>query len=204
MKRQKDHDQILGIYVAWNPGPKLSPFSLHAYLDMQMQYSFDYCQQVSLPYSSQQCGTFYFKTSHKVQVFGMCCEPLSHQVFFLNQEAEQVADNCVGQNKNTTMLWYLAWRVVTGQHDRIQLHLGLFKKYYCRKDHADNMADLANCVRQCGQNVTCVLQLCKDWQFYYWNAFLDQCFGPLVGFGRYTCICVWQRVLSILKTVPTQ
>ena len=170
-----------------------------------MQYSFDYCQQVSLPYSSQQCGTFYFKTSHKVQVFGMCCEPLSHQVFFLNQEAEQVADNCVGQNKNTTMLWYLAWRVVTGQHDRIQLHLGLFKKYYCRKDHADNMADLTNCVRQCGQNVTCVLQLCKDWQFYDWNAFLGQWFGPLVGFGRYHTF-VFDRehpCVVKLKLMPT-
>ena len=67
----------------------------------------------------------------------MYCEPLSRQVFFLVDKAEQVgkgavvvvslvhaffhlhglgerhvtlqADNCVGQNKNTTMMWYLAW-----------------------------------------------------------------------------------------------
>ena len=97
------------------------------------------------------------------------------------------------QNKNTTMLWYLAWRVITGQHERIQLnfmlpghtkfrpdsYFGLFKKHYCRQDHADDMDDLVDCVRQCGQNVTCVPQLCKDWQYYDWNAYLGQWFGRL-------------------------
>lgn len=68
---------------------QLSPFISHSYLDMQMQYSFDYCQQVSLPYSLQQHGTFYFRTPHKVQVFGVCCEPLSCQMFFLIDETEQ-------------------------------------------------------------------------------------------------------------------
>ena len=214
-------DQILSCLKS---RAQLSPFSSHAYLDMQMQYSFDYCQQVSLPYSSQQRGTFHFRTPRKVQVFGVCCEPFSRQVFFLVDEAEQVgkgavvvvslvhaffhldglgetrvtlqADNCVGQNKNTTTMWYLAWRVITGQHDRIELnymlpghtkfcpdsYFGLFK-HYRRQDHVDNMADLVDCVQQCGQNVTCVHQLCKDWQLYDWNAFLGQWFGSLVGLG---------------------
>ena len=147
---QKDRDKILGCLES---RAQLSPFISHAYLDMQMQYSFDYCQQVTLPYSSQQRGTFYFRTPRKVQVFGVCCEPLSRQVFFLVDEAEQVgkgaavvvslvhaffhlhglgerrvtlqADNCVGQNKNSTMMWYLAWRVITGQHDRIELNFML-------------------------------------------------------------------------------
>ena len=116
--------------------------------------TFDYyCQQVSLPYSSQQRGTFYFRTPHKVQVFGVCCEATVSPSVFLIDEAEQVskgavavvslvhaffhlhrlgerhvtlqADNCVGQNKNTTMLWYLAWRVIIGQHNRIQLNFML-------------------------------------------------------------------------------
>ena len=223
-KRQKERDQILG---SMESRTKPTPFTSHAHLDMQMQYSFDYCQQVSLPYSSQQRGTFYFRTPRKVQVFGVCCEPLCRQVFFLIDEAEQAgkgavvvvslvhaffhlhglgerrvtlqADNCVGQNKNTTMMWYLAWRVITGQHEAIQLnfmlpghtkfrpdsYFGLFKKYYRRQDHVDDMDDLADCVRQCGQNVTCVPQLFQDWQYYDWNAFLGQWFGPLVGFGRY-------------------
>ena len=79
-------DQILGCL---DSRIQLSPFTSHAY--MQMQYSFDYCQQVSLTYSSQQRGTFYFRIPHKVQVFGVCCEPLSRQVFFLIDEAEQIA-----------------------------------------------------------------------------------------------------------------
>ena len=193
--RNTDREQILHRLES---RAQLSPFISYAYLDIQMQYSFDYCQQVSLPYSSQQRGTFYFRTPRKVQVFGMCCEPLSRQVFFLIDEAQQAgkgaavvvslvhaffhlhglgerrvtlqADNCVGQNKNTTMMWYLAWRVITGQHDRIQLnfmlpghtkfrpdsYFGLFKNHYRRQDRIDDMEDLADCVRQCGQNVTCV------------------------------------------------
>ena len=69
-KRQKERDQILG-----HLGSRalMAPFTSQAlHLDMQMQYSFDYCQQVSLPYSSQQRGTFYFRTPRKVQVFGVC------------------------------------------------------------------------------------------------------------------------------------
>ena len=223
-KGQKERDQILGHLES---RALMAPFTSHAHLDMQMQYSFDYCQQVSLPYSSQQRGTFYFRTPRKVQVFGVCCEPLCRQVFFLIDEAEQAgkgavvvvslvhaffhlhglgerrvtlqADNCVGQNKNTTMMWYLAWRVITGQHNAIQLnfmlpghtkfrpdsYFGLFKKYYRRQDHVDDMDDLADCVRHCGQNVTCVPQLYQNWQYYDWNTFLGQWFTPLAGLGRY-------------------
>ena len=150
-------------------------------------------------------------------MFGVCCESLSRQVFFLIDEAEQAgkgavvvvslvhvhglgerrvtlqADNCVGQNKNTTMMWYLAWRVITGQHEAIQLnfmlpghtkfradsYFGLFKKYYRKQDHVDYMDDLADCVRQCCQDVTCVPQLYHDW-----NTFLGQWFTPLAGLGR--------------------
>ncbi|KAL5471214.1 hypothetical protein EMCRGX_G029306 [Ephydatia muelleri] len=85
-KRQKEHEQILGHLES---SALMSPFTSHAHLDMQMQYSFDYCQHVSLPYSSQQRGTLFFRTPRKVQVFGVCCEPLSRQVFFLIDEAEQ-------------------------------------------------------------------------------------------------------------------
>ena len=191
-KRQKERDQILGHLES---RALMAPFTSQAHLDMQMQYSFDYCQQVSLPYSSQQRGTFYFRTPRKVQVFGVCCEPLCRQVFFLIDEAEQTgkgavvvvslvhaffhlhglgerrvtlqADNCVGQNKNTTIMWYLAWRVITGQHEAIQLnfmlpghtkfrpdsYFGLFKKYYRRQDHVDDMDDLADCVHLCATAV---------------------------------------------------
>eukprot|EP00731_Ephydatia_muelleri_P027611 Em0019g484a len=179
-KRQKDRDQILGCL---DSRIQLSLFTSHAYLDMQMQYSFDYCQQVSLPYSSQQRGTFYFRTptpQGPEQIAVVVVSQL-HAFFHLHGLGEKrvtlQADNCVGQNKNTTMLWYtcMAWRVITGQHERIQLnfmlpghtkfqpdsYFGLFKKHYRRQDHLDDMDDLVDCVRQCGQNITCVPQLCK-------------------------------------------
>ena len=59
------------------------------------------------------------------------------------------ADNCVSQNKNThDDVISLAWRVITGQYERIELnfmlpghtYFGLFKKYYHRQDHVDYMA----------------------------------------------------------------
>ena len=187
---QNFRDQILSCLESRAPAVSFQLTHLPGHADAVL---FNYCQQVSLPYSSQQRGTFYFRTPHKVQVFGVCCELLSSQVFFLVDESEQVgkgvvavvslvhaffhlhgqgercvtlqADNCVGQNKNTTMIWYLAWRVITGQHDRIELnfmlpghtkfrpdsYFGLFKKHYRRQHHVDDMADLADCVRQCGR-----------------------------------------------------
>ena len=141
-KRDKDREQILHCLES---RIHLSPFISHAYLDIQMQYSFDYCQQ-RWYYHSVHSSEVQFISEH--QVFGVCCEPLSRQVFFLIDEAQQVgkgaavvvslvhaffhlhglgerrvtlqADNCVGQNNNTIMMWYLAWRVITGQHDRIE------------------------------------------------------------------------------------
>eukprot|EP00731_Ephydatia_muelleri_P006828 Em0003g1076a len=137
-KRDKDREQILHCLES---RIHLSPFISHAYLDIQMQYSFDYCQQVLLPFSSQQQDSYF----------------------------------------------------------------GLFKKHFRRQDCVDDMEDLADCVRQCGQNVTCVPQLYQDWEYYDWNAYLGQWFGPLVGFGR--CYAFeFDREhpgVMIMKTMPS-
>lgn len=115
-----------------------------------MRNSFDLCLNVSIPYSSQQRGTFYFVSPLKVQVCGVRCESLCRQVFFLIDESEQIgkgsnsivsllhaffkihgmgetyatlqADNCAEQNKDKTIMWYLAWRVITGQHHQIGIN----------------------------------------------------------------------------------
>ena len=54
---------------------------------------------------------------------------LVHAFFHLHGLGERrvtlQADNCTGQNKNTTMLWYMAWRVITGLHDRIKCYLDI-------------------------------------------------------------------------------
>ena len=103
-------------------------------------------KKASIPYSSPQRGTFYFVSPRKVQMFGACCEPRS---FFLINDSEQIgkgshsvvsllhaffhlhgmgetnatlqADNCVGQNNNKTIIWYLAWCTITDQHRKIDI-----------------------------------------------------------------------------------
>ena len=109
-----------------------------------MHYSFNYAQQVHLPSNPMQPGPIYFKVPRKVGIFGVCCESLPRQVNFLIDEAGSMgkganatisylhyffenhgigetdvhlhADNCCGQNKNSYVLWYLAWRIMVGLH----------------------------------------------------------------------------------------
>ena len=103
-----------------------------------MHYSFDYAQQVHFPFNAQQPGPIFFKTPRKCGIFGVSCEPMSTQVNYLIDEADNVgkganatisylhhflqnhglkekhvrlhADNCVGQNKNNIVIQYLIWR----------------------------------------------------------------------------------------------
>ena len=96
-------------------------------------------------------------------------------------------------------MWYLAWRVIIGLHDKIELnfmlpghtkfrpdaYFALLKRCYKRQDHIDDIADLAECVRKSGRNVTCVPQLYKDWNYYDWNVFLSQWFAQLVGHSKH-------------------
>ena len=142
--------------------------------DIKAHYSFDYAQQVHFPSDPLQPGPIYFLTPRKCSVFGVNCEALPRQVNFLCKEAGDCgkgantvisqldfffnhhglgekevflhADNCSGQNKNNFMLWYLAWRAMTGRHTQITLSFlvvghtkfspdwcfGLFKRLYRR------------------------------------------------------------------------
>lgn len=89
----------------------------------QMHYSFDYAQQVHFPNNPQQPGPAYFLTARKCQLFGVACEPLDESEtvgkganatisllhhYLDNHGMNEAnlplhADNCVGQNKNTTL-----------------------------------------------------------------------------------------------------
>ena len=44
------------------------------------------------------------------------------------------ADNCGGQNKNRTVIAYLAWRVITGLHCKITLSFMLTRHTRCLVD----------------------------------------------------------------------
>ena len=112
-------------------------------------YSFDMTQQVFYPNNPLQPGPMYFLTPRKCAIFRVCCKAIPGQINYLIDKAvdmgkgsnaivsmlhhffvyhglgeERVhlhADNCGGQNKNTIMVQYLLWRVMTGQHREITL-----------------------------------------------------------------------------------
>lgn len=117
--------------------------------DSVMHYSWDFAQQLHIPYEDHQVGPIYFKSPRIAQLFGICCEALPRQVNYLIDEADfpgrgadvvislldhyfehyglkeshvlLTADNCVGQNKNNAVIQYLMYRVMTGRHKSVTL-----------------------------------------------------------------------------------
>ena len=156
---------------------------------IEAHYSFDMAQQVFHPNDPLQPGAMYFLTPRKCAIFGVCCEAIPRQINYLIDEAVDMgkganaivsmlhhffthhglgertahlhADNCGGQNKNATMIHYLLWRVMTGQHHQITLSFmmpghtkfspdwcfGLLKKQY-RRTKVGGLTDLVDVVNQ--------------------------------------------------------
>ena len=114
-----------------------------------VHYSFDMAHQIHYPANPFQPGPIYFLTPRKCAIFGVCCEAIPRQINYLIDEASDTgkgsntivsllhhffqvhglgerevhlhADNCVGQNKNNTMLQYLLWCTNVGLDDKITL-----------------------------------------------------------------------------------
>ena len=88
------------------------------------------------------------RPQEKCGIFGVSCEATSNQINYLINESDDVgkganatislvhhylqnhslkekhllhADNCVGQNKNNMVVQYLAWRVIAGLSETIEL-----------------------------------------------------------------------------------
>ncbi|CAG8825564.1 19372_t:CDS:2, partial [Cetraspora pellucida] len=57
-------------------------------LDIELYLSWDFAQQVHLPFSSQQKGEIYFKSLYKIHVFGICDDAFPRQVNYLIKESE--------------------------------------------------------------------------------------------------------------------
>ena len=183
--------------------PPLAACSPANSLPLKVHYSFDYAQQVHYPSDPMQPGPIYFLTPRKCSVFGVCCEAIPRQVNFLGDEAGDCgkganivisqlhyffshhglgekevylhADNCTGQNKNNTMLHYLAWRCITGKHTQITLSFlvvghtkfspdwcfGLFKRAY-RRTAVGSLKGIAQVVNESAQCNTVQLVTTDD------------------------------------------
>ena len=112
------------------------------------------------------------------------------------------ADNCCGQNKNKSVLAYLAWRVIVGLNDEIELSFmrvghtrcfvdggfGLLKQRY-RKSDVDTVQQLADATEESAAFNKAVQ---FTWQWREWDTFLAESFVPLKNVTRYQ----WFRFLS--------
>ena len=105
------------------------------------------------------------------------------------------ADNCMGQNKNKTVLGYLMWRCATGLNDRIGLsfmrvghtrcavdgYFGLLKQEW-RKTENDTLNDVKDAVNSsCAPNKAVM----HCWPWYEWDAFIANMYKPLKGILKY-------------------
>ena len=106
------------------------------------------------------------------------------------------ADNCSGQNKNSCMVRYLMWRVLTGRHKNITLSFlltghtkfscdwcfGLVKRLY-RKTKVDCLVDQSsdvNMAQLCGTENGEVIVPTFDW-----TSFLATYFHKVVNIKRF-------------------
>lgn len=109
------------------------------------------------------------------------------------------ADNCGGQNKNRSVIGYLAWRCMTGLHHEIQLCFmvvghtrclvdgcfGLIKKKYRRSD-CDTLTQLQSDVEDSAAVNSAQLYQAPGssrpaFQWYDWVAFIDDRFKAIQG-----------------------
>ncbi len=145
--------------------------------------------QVFLPSHPLQPGSVYFKVPFSVGIFGVMCDTVGRQVNYLlpesidlskgsntvvnllydnfNQGFEKIrslslhADNCIGQNKNNLVVFFLNFLVLTGSFSSIELNFmvkghtkfscdrcfGLMKKKY-RKCVCETLNELVEMIEQ--------------------------------------------------------
>jgi len=199
--------------------------------NIAFHYSFDFAQQVHFPSDPLQPGPIYFKTPRKCQIFGIHADGASKQVNYLVDECVSCgkganvvisylhhfldnysagechlqlnADNCVGQNKNNFMLWYLAWRVATGLNATATISFlpaghtkfspdwcfGLIKRVY-RRTKVSCMQDIVNVIHKSSEKALNLPQLVGDEDgkvivpTYDWKAFLTPAYKKVVGLKK--------------------
>ena len=112
------------------------------------------------------------------------------------------ADNCAGQNKNSTMMWYLMWRCLTGLNERITLSFlitghtkfspdrgfGLIKKKL-KVTRVDCLQDIADVVKASSRSNTALLVGAENGPTtvltYDWSSGLSPFFSRVKAVKKY-------------------
>lgn len=218
-------------YSRLGPRQKIPPCKPNS-RPISMHYSWDFAQQLHYPYEDQQVGPIYFKTPRRAQLFGVCCEGIPCQINYLIDEADFLeknsntvvsllnhffanygvgekrvfltADNCVGQNKNNTVLHYLIYRTLIGLHDKINLsfmavghtkfapdgYFGILKYRY-RRSCIYTYDQLASAIEQSSEKGHNLCQRYRDkngtecLEYRDWSNWLLKYFKKLQGITKY-------------------
>lgn len=87
-------------------------------------YTFDFAQQLQIPYHSRQVGPIYFKVPLKVQLFGICNDGTHLQMNYLFSEAQSIGTNGTkahGPNNVISMLHHY-FEIHSAHEDECHLH----------------------------------------------------------------------------------
>ncbi|XP_041373710.1 LOW QUALITY PROTEIN: uncharacterized protein LOC121386766 [Gigantopelta aegis] len=230
------------------PGSVLGPHPICSYNGL-MHYSFDFAQQVHYPSNPLQPGPIFFKTPRKCPLFGVCCEAFPKQINYLIDESVQTgkgancvisllhhffehyglgetdvhlhADNCAGQNKNSVMMWYLLWRVLTGRHRSVKISFlltghtkfscdwcfGLVKRLF-RKTEVNCLAEISEVVNA-SSNVN-IAQLCGHESgevivdTFDWTHYLGTYFRKLVGIKKYHHLTFHDNKVTVMEFADSE
>ncbi|XP_036329826.1 uncharacterized protein LOC118741966 [Rhagoletis pomonella] len=188
--------------------------------------SFDFAQTVHYPVSPQQPGTAYFKATKKCGVFGITDEKQKVQYNYMIDEKDDVGkgpncvvsilhyhlqtyykdietlvlfcDNCVGQNKNNTVLSYLQWCLARGLNKTILFnflltghtkfapdrYFGIFKSKYA-VSNIDTYADLLQCVEASSTGGYNKAESAERVVWYEWDSYFKPLYKSLVGITQF-------------------
>ncbi|XP_052818350.1 uncharacterized protein LOC128244378 [Mya arenaria] len=122
------------------------------------------------------------------------------------QNAEIHFDNCAGQNKNHTVLWYALWRTMTEFHP--DWHFGLWKNRW-RKSNAETIGEVGATVTSSSRSGHNIPQLVGDPEkpvkFFYWKLYLQQFFKQMKNISKYHHVVLEGRQTGqALCTVKSQ
>lgn len=187
-------------------------------------FSYDYSQNLVLPQKADQPGAFYFFSLRNVYLFGINDESCNRQMNYLIDESECSkgsndvismiwhflsslpqskrlhiifnADNCIGQNKNNTMVKFFLWQCLMGYSQTIQVkfmiqghtHFGPdsnfshIKRRY-RRSNAFCIENLATTIQD--SSATNEVEILDHTHFFDFRTGLDQYFDNLPGISNF-------------------